>query len=254
MNAEDNTAGMPEKRRLPLEGLLNTRELGGYPVTAGGGHKTVKKGLIYRSGSPENLTGAGQKKLEGLKIKTTVDFRSSGEKSASFNFPTLVKSVNCPIDAGNLMSAFLKSGKWAFSSSVEKSKAEMISLYTILPIEAIPHYRVLFSLLADSSSAPLLYYCSAGKDRTGVASALILHALGASMDTILDDYLCSTENLRPYWEQFAEAEPYMIPYYTVTKEYLLTAFKAIENYGGMDNYLTRELGADIKHLRNLYLE
>ena len=243
-----------ETRRLPLEGLRNTRELGGYPVTAEGKQKTIKKGLIYRSGSPENSTAADQKILDSLKIKTTVDFRSSGEKSASFEFPSLINKVNCPIDAGNLMGAYLKTGEWLYSNSTEKAEAEMMSLYSILPVEAIPHYRLLFSLLADASSAPLLFYCSAGKDRTGVASALILHALGASRETILEDYFYSTENLRPYWEHFVNSEPYMVPYYTVSEKYLLAAFRSMEKYGGIDRYLAHELKVDVKRLRDLYVE
>jgi protein tyrosine/serine phosphatase len=243
-----------EKRRFPLEGLLNTRELGGYPVTVNGQQRQIKKGLIYRSGSPENITEADRVFLESLKIKTTADFRAEGEKAAFFDLSTIAKKVDLPLDAGNLMGAFFETGEWPFSSSADKASAEMIQLYTLLPVEALPKYRILFSLLADPSNLPLLYYCSAGKDRTGVASALVLYALGASMDTIMEDYLYSTENLRPYWERYLASQSYMIPYYTVTEEYLLAAFKSIEQYGGIDLYITKELGADINHLRELYTE
>jgi protein tyrosine/serine phosphatase len=127
----------------------------------------------------------------------------------------------------------------------------MTKLYTVLPVEALPKYRVLFSFLSDPSNLPLLYYCSAGKDRTGVASALVLYALGADMETIMQDYLYSTENLRPYWEKH---QPYMVPYFTVTENYLLSAFKSIEQYGGIDLYITKELGVDMNHLREIYTE
>jgi len=243
-----------ENRRILLEGLLNTRELGLYPVTVDGKQKRIKQGLLFRSGSPESITKADQKILENFNIKTTVDFRSSGEKKASFDFPSLAKKVNLPIDAGNLMGTLLGNGDWPYNNSPQKAEAEMIQLYTVLPVEALPCYRELFSLLADPSNVPLLFYCSAGKDRTGVASALILHALGAGKETIMENYLCSTENLRPYWEPFENSEPYLIPYYTVRESYLLSAFKAMEKYGGIDQYLTKELGADIHHLQNLYTE
>ena len=246
-----NTA---EKRRFPLEGLLNTRELGGYPVNVNGKQKTVKKGLIFRSGSPENLTEADQKFLEGLNIKTTVDFRSAGEKSASFDFPSLVNKAELPIDAGNLMGAFFETGEWLYDNTSGKAEAEMTKLYSLLPVEAIPRYRVLFSLLADPGSSPLLYYCSAGKDRTGMASALILHALGASRETITEDYFYSNENLRPYWERYKNSQPNLVPYFTVSEKYLSAAFRSIDKYGGIDRYLTDELGADIQRLRELYLE
>ncbi|MCL1927763.1 MAG: tyrosine-protein phosphatase [Treponema sp.] len=243
-----------DKRRFPLEGLLNTRELGGYPVIAEGIQKTVKKGLIFRSGSPENITEADQQFLNSLKIRTAVDFRSEGEKSSSFNFPSLDKKVDLPIDAGNLMGALFDTGEWLYNNSAEKAEAEMMKLYSLLPVEAIPRYRVLFSLLADSASLPIIFYCSAGKDRTGMASALILHALGADRETIMEDYFYSKENLRPYWERYTNTQSYLIPYFTVSEKYLLTAFRSMEKYGGIDRYLANELGADIKRLRELYIE
>ena len=242
------------KRRFPLEGLLNTRELGGYPVTVSGKQRKVKKGLLFRSGSPENATAADIEILEGLNIKTTVDFRSEDEKTAVFDFPTLVKKVDLPLLAGNLMGAIFNTGEWLYNSKSEKAEAEMIKLYTALPVEALPRYRVLFSLLADPANVPILYYCSAGKDRTGVASVLILHALGASKETIMEDYLYSKENLRPYWQRFLGSEPYMVPYFSVMEKYLFAAYESFEQYGGIDTYLTKELGADMDSLRELYTE
>lgn len=240
--------------RLPLEGLLNTRELGGYPVSVKGQRKRVKRGLLYRSGSPENITTAGKKALEKLGIKTTVDFRSPDEKTARFEFPTLEKKIEVPIDAGNLMRTFLRSDEWAFNNSTEKAAAEMKNLYRLLPEEAIPRYRVLFEALSDAANAPLLYCCSAGKDRTGMASVLILHALGAERETILGDYLASNENLRPYWGRYEKTEAYLVPYFTVTENYLGAAMETIARYGGIDSYITKELRADIHHLRDLYVE
>ena len=243
-----------EKRRLPLEGLLNTRELGLYPVIVDGKQKRVKQGLLYRSGSPENMKEADKKFLEGLNIKTAVDFRSSGEKTAFFDLSSFVKTVELPIDAGNLMGVFFNGGDWPYNSDPHGAESEMMKLYTVLPVEAIPMYRELFSLLADPVNLPVLYYCSAGKDRTGLMSALILHALGASRETIIEDYLYSTENLRPYWSRFIDSEPNMIPYCTANESYLMSAFKTIDNYGGIDAYLVKELKADINRLRDLYLE
>ena len=241
-------------QRLPLEGLLNMRELGGYPVTAGGKKRYVKRGLLYRSGSPENATAGDMKILEGLGIKTTADFRSEDEKTAVFNLSSITKKAVLPIDAGNLMGSVLKTGGWNFNPSPEGAEEEMLQLYAILPEEAIPRYRELFSLLKDKANTPLIFHCSAGKDRTGVASALILHALGAGEETIMEDYSYSTENLRPYWERFIHSKPYLLPYYKVTKEYLFAAYKTMNKYGGIDRYLANELGADINLLRELYTE
>jgi len=243
-----------DQRRLPLKGLLNTRELGGYPVFVNGKPRQVKCGLLYRSGSPEYIREEDKAILEKTKIKTVVDFRSSDEKTSAFDLPSIVKKVDLPIDAGNLMGTILKTGEWQYNPSPQGAEEEMLKLYEALSEEAIPRYRVLFSLLSDPSNMPLLFQCSAGKDRTGLASALILHALGAAKETIMEDYLCSTEYLRPYWERYMPDKPQMIQYMTVKESYLETAFGTMEKYGGIDRYLTKELGADPKLLQELYTE
>jgi len=246
---------MTEKQRhIPLQGLLNTRELGGYPVIVNGEQKQVKWGLIYRSGSPENMNAGDKALLESRNIKTVVDFRSIDERSASFDLSTMVKKVELPIDAGNLMGTVLKTGEWNYNHSAEGAEAEMGQLYSILAVEGIPRYRTLFSLLSQPDNTPLLFHCAAGKDRTGLAAALILHALGASMETIMEDYLVSTEYLRPFWIRYADSYSHMLPYMKVKEEYLLAAFSALENYGGIDRYLTNELGANINLLREYYTE
>jgi protein-tyrosine phosphatase len=241
-------------RRLPFKGLLNTRELGGYPVTVDGKQKQVKCGVFYRSGSPESINATDKKILESLGVKTVVDFRSEGEKQAVFDLASLVKKADLPIDAGNLMGTLLEEGEWRFNPHARGAEKEMLQLYAILPVEAIKRYRVFFSLLADPANMPVLFHCSAGKDRTGLAAALLLHALGAGRQTIMEDYLYSSEYLRPYWEQFISLESFMVPYYTVKESYLEAALRAIDQYGGIDSYLTTELGVDVQHLRNLYTE
>jgi len=246
---------MTEKQRyIHLKGLLNTRELGGYPVNVNGKQKQVKWGLIYRSGSPENMNADDKALLEGRNIKTVVDFRSTEERTAVFNLSTLVKKVELPIDAGNLMGTILNTGEWLYNPSTEGAVVEMLQLYSILPVEGIPRYRELFSLLSQPDNTPLLFHCAAGKDRTGFASALILHALGASMETIMEDYLASTEYLQPYWKQYADTNSHMLPYMTVKNNYLFAAFSVLEGYGGIDNYLANELGANINLLRDYYTE
>jgi protein-tyrosine phosphatase len=152
------------------------------------------------------------------------------------------------------MGSLSESGEWLFNTAAQGAEAEMIKLYSLLPREAIPRYRVLFSLLSDPDKTPILFHCSAGKDRTGLAAALILHALGADKETIMEDYLASTEYLHPYCEVYSKTKPHKKAYMTVKKEYLLTAFSVLESYGGMDKYLVNELKADIKLLQRLYTE
>ncbi|MDR2553363.1 MAG: tyrosine-protein phosphatase [Treponema sp.] len=248
---------MDQQRLLVLEKAHNVRELGGYLLTAfGSGQRHVKWGRIYRSGDLFGLSAADKKCLEDRRIKTIVDFRAPEEKQAAPDdrIATVDRVAELPIDAGNLMGSLSPSGGWAFNPSPEGAAAEMITLYSVLPREAIPLYRELFALLAESANTPLLFHCSAGKDRTGLASALLLHALGAARDVIMEDYLASTKHLRPVYAIHEKTRPYMIPYMTVREEYLLAALAEIDNYGGLDRYITRELKADPHRLRELYTE
>ncbi|MDR2767942.1 MAG: tyrosine-protein phosphatase [Treponema sp.] len=253
----DTTAvNKTQSHLLPLEGLLNVRDLGGYAVTGRDGvQKRIRTGNIYRGTELSRLSVNDRAVLEERRIRTIVDFRSEEEKYAAPNdiLATVRQVLELPIDAGNLMGTlYSASGGWVYSSEPDGAMEEMIRLYTALPVEAIGPYRELFALLSEPANTPLLFHCSAGKDRTGLASALILYALGASMDTILADYLASTEYLRKRWLPYLTDKPYMIPYMTVSETYLQTAFARIGDYGGLDRYLAEELGAGVEHLRDLY--
>jgi protein-tyrosine phosphatase len=235
-----------KQRLLPAEGICNLRELGGYPVTDETGRiKHVKWGLLYRAGELSVMTAGDKKLLEKRNIKTVVDFRSNSERKASpdAEIATVRKSVELPIDAGNLMDMVFTFGG---------AETEMKKLYAALPVEAIPRYRVLFELLSDPSNTPLLYHCTAGKDRTGLVSALILYTFGADTETIYSDYLESTRLLQERFVLLLKDQPYMVPYMTVQESYLKTACAEIEKYGGFEKYIQNELHADIRHLRNLY--
>ncbi|GHV86469.1 protein-tyrosine-phosphatase [Spirochaetia bacterium] len=251
--AEARVPTLAETRVLPMEGIRNVRELGGCPVTVEGKQKQVKWGLIYRSEGPAGMTAVDQTILESRNIKTVVDFRAAEEKSVLFNLRG-ARLVELPIDAGNLMGTTSNTGEWLYNANAEGAAAEMRRLYTALTAEAIPRYREFFALLADSANMPVLFHCSAGKDRTGMAAALLLYALGASQETIIADYMISAELLRQYSEPYIKTKPQIVPYMTVREDYLAEAFKAIEAMGGLDKYITKDLGADRGHLRKLYTE
>ncbi|MDR1930289.1 MAG: tyrosine-protein phosphatase [Treponema sp.] len=255
---ETNTAAalaLNQQRIIPFKGIPNARELGTCRIAAGGS-KQVKRGLLYRSGELAVHTDRDRRILEELGIKTVVDFRSEEEKKISPEvMPGTVRRLEeLPIDAGNLMGTLYSAEEgWTYASTASGAVADMEKLYTALPQEALEKYRVLFSLLADPENAPLLFHCSAGKDRTGLAAALVLHALGADRETVMEDYLLSALCLR---ERLLSpgVDPRAVPYWTVQESYLRAAFVKIEDYGGMDRYIAGELGADVEHLRKLYTE
>jgi hypothetical protein len=127
-----------KQRLVPLEGLSNLRELGGYPVMDRDGRKKqIKWGLLYRSGAGD-ISAKDKQCLEDRGLKTIVDFRAAEEKEelgagAVGQLATVSKRVELPIDAGNLMGALSNSGEWVYNSSAEGAVAEMIRLYTGLP-------------------------------------------------------------------------------------------------------------------------
>jgi protein-tyrosine phosphatase len=237
---------MTEKQRiLPLEALFNVRELGGYPAFEG---RRVKWGLLYRSGDLYTLTDGDRVFLEERGIRTVVDFRGPHERARSPDkaIGTVEKTWELTIDAGNMMDL---SGMQAGASG----EGMMGDLYRVLVDEATAVYRQFFRLLADTHAAPLLFHCSAGKDRTGLAAALILFALGTDRETVFADYELSTACLKDKYRAIINEKPHLEPLMTVRRSYLEAALERIDSrYGGPEQYLRRELGADIEALRELY--
>jgi protein-tyrosine phosphatase len=236
------------RRILPAEGICNIRELGGYPVAGErGAARRVKWGLLYRSGSPSEMTERDRALLRERGVRTVVDFRALNEKpSPPDSLPeTVRRRVALPINAGNLM---------AMVPTAQGAETEMRRLYRALPGEAAHDYQRFFALIARRENAPVLFHCSMGKDRTGLAAALILYALGADMDVIFADYLESAARIRAHMAAALDARPDTAPYMIVQRDYLESAFERIEELGGLDHYVRCLLGADIARLRAHYTE
>lgn len=137
--------------------------------------------------------------------------------------------------------------------------------YYNLPISN-PSYKKLVELIKGYSNLPILNHCIAGKDRTGVGSAIILMILGVSRENIMKDYLKSNDFAEREIERFIEYKPKFkgIPkeklnyIFGVNEEYMKTAFRRIdEEYSSVEKYLYGEFSLDkeeIKKLRNQYLE
>ncbi|MCB2061390.1 MAG: tyrosine-protein phosphatase, partial [Novosphingobium sp.] len=133
--------------------------------------------------------------------------------------------------------------------TAESVQALMMHAYRTLPREQAPSYRVLFARLAEGKG-PVVVNCTAGKDRTGIATALVLTALGVPYQTVREDFLLS--NGAPGMETLqADLSPALSrlppeivqPLIGVEGEYLDTAFAQIrQEYGSVDGYFQQELG------------
>jgi Protein tyrosine/serine phosphatase len=110
-----------------------------------------------------------------------------------------------------------------------------------------------FQTLANPANAPLLFNCSAGKDRTGIAAALVLSTLGVDRETVFTDYLLSEVHLKEKYKSQIEEDPASEPFFTVQRNFLEAAFDEIDTrYGGMESYLRKQLKVDTELLRELY--
>ncbi|WP_200976315.1 tyrosine-protein phosphatase [Echinicola sp. 20G] len=248
------------QQNLGLKSSPNFRELGGIEVQDG---EIVKDHLIYRSGSFAHLPEEDKTKLEETKIQTIIDFRSDFEiENEPDDIPASLNAswIHTPI--GSLDPKAM--GKFMKVMTSESFSNEMVDALMIDAnkgfVESIQDFKPLFDNLLNTNQA-VLFHCSAGKDRTGFASSLILYSLGADWETIMADYLRSNEAVGK--TDKSKLEMYGIPkeradyLMGVKPEYLQAAWDAVESkYGSVDVMLEKELGIgkkEKKALRKKYL-
>lgn len=232
--------------RIAAEGTFNVRDLGGLKTLPG---RKVKRGLFFRSDDLSTLTRRGKAALEAHGIRTIVDFRGDEEvRLAPNRLPaTVQRSVWLPIEPGNVLELVRLTS--------ETAPEMMCELYRVLARDAQQMYWEFFRLLSNPENAPLLFHCSAGKDRTGFAAALFLLSLGASRETVERDYLLSAGFVREKYRNAVEADERFASIYTVRPEYLAAAFEVIDTeFGGTENYLRNCLGVDAARMQELYSE
>jgi protein-tyrosine phosphatase len=186
------------ERLLPLQGGRNFRDLGGY---RGAGGRQVRWGKIYRSGVMSGLTNADFDYLSALGIKTICDLRSPQERAGEPS-PYLangkIKVVSFDYDMGPSMA------KLAGAKTRDQAIDVFADAYGLFLETLTPHYTDLFARLV-ANEGPLTLNCSAGKDRTGVGSALILSVLGVPRETVIADYALTQVYVPPayYKKQMA---------------------------------------------------
>ncbi|GAB3270148.1 tyrosine-protein phosphatase [Parahaliea aestuarii] len=248
---------------LPLEGGSNFRDLGGYVNEDG---KTVRRGLLYRSGVMTGLTDRDEGYLAGFGFETVVDLRSSEERELYPNRwvkDAGVDYISVDYSMMDMMKAGMQGG----------GRPDMATLYKSLPYSIQPQLKQYFAQ-AVAGHAPLVVNCSAGQDRTGIASALMLTALDVPRSRIVQDYVLSTEYRRPAVErgsvdlgEAAETNAFakmMLRYADrehsmaaplITEEgvpYLVFALQQIEaDYGSVLAFMDEELGVGEKEIAAL---
>ena len=189
LRAQDGSIYRTAERLLPLASGSNFRDLGGYPAADG---KHVRWGLLFRSAAMPKMSDSDYAYLSTLKVRTIVDLRSVDERQLS---PTDWRAR-----PGAQYVAVDYPGDVIFKrlQGYNGPERELLTehLYANLPVLLRNEYQAVFDALL-AHKTPLVVQGSGGQDRTGIAAALILSALGTKREVIDQDYLLSVQDRRP---------------------------------------------------------
>lgn len=192
-----------KQRQVALQATRNTRSLDGLPVRGG----RIKAGLVYRSGALCFVTDQDIARLNKLGIRTVVDLRLDKEIAKDGpDKPAFLERVQNFVHLPMYCAHGVK--RQAYVAYVSGNASV---------------FRQFFELLASADNLPLLFHCSAGKDRTGILAALLLELLGADRSLIMDDYLQSQRNS---------------PGLTVDSTWLEAVWQKVDSCGGVEAFLT----------------
>ena len=253
-----------DTRKLPFTGAHNFRDLGGYKTSDG---KTVKWGKVYRSDNLHSLTDEDLKYMERLNLKSVVDFRSDEERNEEPDrltpdmTPILLPIKFEPEGVTENLTRDLTFGNLDSSNLLRDFNIILVKEFT-------EEYREFFRHIVDNGGEPFLLHCTAGKDRAGFGSAMILTVLGVPREKIIEDYLLTNTYVSDHVDRklletelktFFRADSENLRKINFVEErYIQAAFDTIDSHwGGMDQYISEGLNLteeDINKIKDYYLE
>ncbi|MDR1154317.1 MAG: tyrosine-protein phosphatase [Bacteroidales bacterium] len=233
------------KREVALEGAVNFRDLGGYATT---NYRRIAIQRVYRAGDISKLTDSDMEELKRRKIYTVIDFRGEDEAAAAPD--RLLPGAGyllLPAGSGNAtdLAAFIR----GHTSGTDA----MVAFYSDISVfteKYRPFFRKLL-MLPDTSA--VVFHCTAGKDRTGIAAALFLYVLDIPMETIMADYMATNLYRKVENEKMID---YLVNERGIDRRmateimeanplYLEATFGALKRkYGSIDSFLYKEMGMD----------
>src|SRR5579862_1718133 len=252
------------ERSLRLASAPNFRDIGGYRTGDG---KWVRMGLMYRSDGLESLSDADLATVAALHLHLVCDLRTDKERTKGRDrLPADVEAA-----VFDVAGAENEEGRRLTAAMANREDEQrllgnggadglMQALYRDFAVDATAQdaYHRLFARLSQSDTLPSTFHCSAGKDRSGWAAAVLLTLLGVPDQTVMADYLASNDYLRASHEKMvqrlaAKLDPAPLePIFTVRAAYLATALRAMgDQYGSFDNYLARGLKLDASTQQSL---
>src|ERR1700730_17548727 len=226
-------------RHLNLAGASNFRDLGGYPGRDG---RPVRWRQIFRSNHLGHLTEADIEVLRPLGLKSALDFRGTDERVAAICGLAEIAVHSLPIEPTVVATLRARLADGAALSAADALDVMRQSYRNYVRYNTAS-FRALFAHLLEER-APLVIHCTAGKDRTGFACALILHVLGVPDDLIAEDYLLTNRFYRRDPSASSDLpEDVRQVRASVEASFLAAAFDAISaDHGGLENYLSDAFG------------
>src|SRR5260370_22283303 len=226
-------------RHLNLAGASNFRDLGGYPAKDG---RKVRWRQIFRSNHLGHVTEADIAVLRGLGLRSAFDFRGTEERVAATCGLEEIAVHSLPIEP-TVVAALRARFAQGIALSPDDALEVMRDSYRNYVRYNTPSFRALFAHLLEDH-APLVIHCTAGKDRTGFACALILHALGVPGDLIAEDYLLTNRFYRRDPSSSSDLpEDVRQVLGSVETSFLAAAYDAVgADYGDLEAYFRDGLG------------
>jgi protein-tyrosine phosphatase len=251
------TAHWAPSRHVVLDGATNVRDIGGYRSSCG---LEVLRGRLFRGDSLSQLSEPDVARLDGLGLRTVIDFRTPGEilLSGADRLPCGIEFASLPVTGGDLGAVY----ELIASGDHERQRGELgdgqaaslmveINRGFVADARQREAFGAALRLVCAPGRLPLLYHCSSGKDRAGWMTAIVLTALGVPRELVLRDYLLSNDFHRTAYQKLrmdliktgivADAE-LLRPVMEQSATYLGAAFEeADRRYGSFGRFLTRGL-------------
>lgn len=237
------------ERRVPLEGAVNFRDIGGYPAKGG---RCVRWGKVFRSDGLSRLTVRDQHVLKDLGVGRVFDFRTLPEVLASPDrLPEdgAIVWEHAPVMHGDIDYIIamkrLKQGDVSWLTPDFMVKGYIRNL----DVHGRAWGRVI-NYLAQADGHGVVFHCTGGKDRTGTCAALLLRMLGVDEETVIADHQLSNDYLLPHLPALYAAirasgiDPLMLaPYFTAPREGIVAMLAHLrEHYGSAADYLEKKAG------------
>lgn len=261
-----------KKSVVKVKGVTYLRDLGGISTSNG---RHIKYGLIYKSSHLNKVDDVAKERIaKELMICKDIDLRSPSELIDKPDQEIEgVEYVHIPVLGDDDNPAVNKDSRYEVleSNMAEEggSRGHITRIYRkmINNKTVMDHYKLFLDELIKSGGKPVVYHCTQGKDRTGIATMLLLLALGVDKEAIIQDYLYynnvnrKMNNLYTFGVAVGcfsiKKAKGLRNLLVARREYIEAAFEEIDKMGGSDIFLTSKLGLsanDINVLKNIYLE